>query len=161
MAFSNADRVMISRGRIFFSSRLRMAAPTEAHSRSFSGYSAGNDEDPGRVMPRASAALAIVFAVYIYPDVSRCRPQSIVYLRLRRHQDRDMHAGWCCTALALRFLSYHPVDTFHRIGMQIRCPVEVHQHKSPDEWYRHRPSIPGDLIYPLETNCEYERPTYI
>ena len=65
MAFSKAARVMISRGKIFFSRRLRIAAPTDAHSCSFSGYSAGKDEDPVRVIPMASAALAIVFAVYI------------------------------------------------------------------------------------------------
>ena len=42
-----------------------MAGPTDAHSSCFSKDSAGNDEDPGNVMPRASAALAIVLAVYI------------------------------------------------------------------------------------------------
>ena len=42
-----------------------MAGPTDAHSSSFSKDSAGNDEDPGKVMPSASAALAIVLAVYI------------------------------------------------------------------------------------------------
>ena len=42
-----------------------MAAPTESHSASLSGYSAGKDEDPGRVIPRASAEEAMVLAVYI------------------------------------------------------------------------------------------------
>lgn len=65
IAFSNADRVMISLGRTFFSKRLRIAAPMLSHSANFSGYSAGKDDDPGRVIPNASAALAIVFAVYI------------------------------------------------------------------------------------------------
>ena len=48
-----------------------MAGPTDAHSWSFSKDSAGNDEDPGNVMPRASAALAIVLAVYIYVSVDK------------------------------------------------------------------------------------------
>lgn len=43
-----------------------MAAPTESHSVNLSSSSAGKDEEPGKVIPRASAALAIVFAVYIY-----------------------------------------------------------------------------------------------
>ena len=65
MAFSNADRVMISRGRMFFSRRCLMAGPMDAHSCAFSGYSAGNEDEPGRVMPRASAQEAMVLAVYI------------------------------------------------------------------------------------------------
>lgn len=52
---------------MFFSRRFRMAAPIEAHSCSFSGWSAGNEEEPVSVIPIASAALAIVFAVYICP----------------------------------------------------------------------------------------------
>jgi hypothetical protein len=66
IAFSKAERVMMSRGRMFFASRLYMAGPIEAHSACFSSDSAGNDEEPGSVMPKASAALAIVFAVYIF-----------------------------------------------------------------------------------------------
>lgn len=66
MAFSNADRVMISLGSIFFSKRLSMAEPTVVHSFRFSGLSAGNEDDPGKVIPRASEALAMVLAVYIY-----------------------------------------------------------------------------------------------
>lgn len=65
IAFSNAGRVMMSRGRIFFSSRLRMTGPTLVTSLIFSGDSAGYEDDPGSVMPRTSAALAMVFAVYI------------------------------------------------------------------------------------------------
>ena len=41
-----------------------MVGPTDAHSCAFSGYSAGYEDEPGRVMPRASAQEAIVFAVY-------------------------------------------------------------------------------------------------
>lgn len=65
MAFSNAERVMISRGRMFVSRRLYMTGPIEAHSSCFSCDSAGNEEEPGRVIPSASMALAIVLAVYI------------------------------------------------------------------------------------------------
>lgn len=43
-----------------------MAVPTVVHSFRFSGLSAGNEDDPGKVIPRASEALAIVLAVYIY-----------------------------------------------------------------------------------------------
>lgn len=66
MAFSKADRVIISRGKMFFSRRLTMAGPMAAHSSRFSGYSAGNEESPGSVIPNASAHDAIVLAVYIY-----------------------------------------------------------------------------------------------
>ena len=55
----------MSRGRIFRSSNWYMAAPTALHSSNFSGDSAGKEEDPGSVIPKDSAALAIVFAVYI------------------------------------------------------------------------------------------------
>ena len=65
IAFSKAERVMISLGRIFFSRRLRIAGPTASHSACFSAYSAGKDDDPVSVIPSASAALAMVFAVYI------------------------------------------------------------------------------------------------
>lgn len=65
MAFSKADRVIISLGRIFFSRRFRMTGPIELHSSFFSGDSAGNDDEPGNDIPMASIALAIVFAVYI------------------------------------------------------------------------------------------------
>jgi hypothetical protein len=43
-----------------------MTSPIESHSACFSGYSAGKEEDPGRVIPMASAAEAIVLAVYIF-----------------------------------------------------------------------------------------------
>ena len=66
MAFSKAERVMISPGQMFFSKRLYKVVPTESHSANFSGLSAGNEDEPGSVIPRASAALAIVFAVYIF-----------------------------------------------------------------------------------------------
>ena len=41
IAFSNASRVMISRGLMSFSIRMRIAAPALKHSSSFSGASAG------------------------------------------------------------------------------------------------------------------------
>lgn len=51
---------------MFFSKRFRIADPIEAHSSCFSLYSAGKEAEPGRVIPRASDALAMVFAVYIF-----------------------------------------------------------------------------------------------
>ena len=42
-----------------------MAGPMAVHSSCFSFDSAGKEEEPGRVIPSASAALAMVFAVYI------------------------------------------------------------------------------------------------
>lgn len=42
-----------------------MTGPMEAHSSCFSRDSAGKDDEPVMVMPKASAALAMVFAVYI------------------------------------------------------------------------------------------------
>jgi hypothetical protein len=54
-----------------------MTTPIESHSACFSGYSAGKEEEPGRVIPRASVAEAIVFAVYIYNQ--------------RHHQDHSLH----------------------------------------------------------------------
>ena len=44
MAFSNASRVMTSRGLMSRSSRLRIAAPLRRHSSSLAGSSAGVDE---------------------------------------------------------------------------------------------------------------------
>jgi hypothetical protein len=54
---------------MFFSRRFLMVAPTESASASFSGYSAGNEEDPGRHMPKASIAEAMVLAVYIWSQL--------------------------------------------------------------------------------------------
>jgi len=45
MAFSNAARVMMSRGRMLFSRRRRMAGPTASHSSCFSLYAAGVDDE--------------------------------------------------------------------------------------------------------------------
>jgi hypothetical protein len=65
MAFSNAALVMISLGSKFFSNKFFMVSPTESASASFSGYSAGKEDDPGKHMPSASIAEAMVLAVYI------------------------------------------------------------------------------------------------
>ena len=67
IAFSNAFRVMMSRGLISRSMRCSSAGPTAAHSAAFSGANAGDDEEYGSDMPRVSMALDIVFAVYIPP----------------------------------------------------------------------------------------------
>lgn len=65
IAFSKAARVIMSRGSMFFEIRLYITGPTEAHSSSFSCDWAGNEDEPGSDMPIASAALAMVLAVYI------------------------------------------------------------------------------------------------
>lgn len=44
-----------------------MAAPAFSHSRILAGDSAGVDDEPGRVRPIDSMAVAIVLAVYIPP----------------------------------------------------------------------------------------------
>ncbi len=67
IAFSNAARVMMSRGFKSSSSRRRIAAPARRHSSCFAGSSAGVDELPGRLMPSASIADAIVLAVNMPP----------------------------------------------------------------------------------------------
>src|SRR5690606_9928366 len=68
MAFSKAARVMMSLGRRSRSRSPRSAAPAAVHSSSFAGSVAGMDALYGSVMPRASAALAIVLAVYMPPQ---------------------------------------------------------------------------------------------
>mmetsp|Transcript_10568 Transcript_10568/g.39160 ORF Transcript_10568/g.39160 Transcript_10568/m.39160 type:complete len:219 (+) Transcript_10568:606-1262(+) len=67
MAFSNAARVMISRGFKSISSRCRIALPAMKHSSIFNGSSAGMLEEYGRDIPSASMHDAMVFAVYIPP----------------------------------------------------------------------------------------------
>mmetsp|Transcript_809 Transcript_809/g.3145 ORF Transcript_809/g.3145 Transcript_809/m.3145 type:complete len:206 (+) Transcript_809:652-1269(+) len=68
MAFSKAGLVMMSRGHRFFSIMALSATPAFLHSSIFSGSSAGMDDEYGSVMPSASAADAIVLAVYIPPQ---------------------------------------------------------------------------------------------
>ena len=68
IAFSSAERVMMSRGLMSFSRRVRIAKPASRHSCCLAGEMAGLEEEPGRVMPRASIAVAIVLAVYMPPQ---------------------------------------------------------------------------------------------
>ena len=68
IAFSNASRVMMSRGQIFFSIRLTTAAPAASASRRFSSDTASCAELSGKLIPRASIADDIVLAVYIPPQ---------------------------------------------------------------------------------------------
>ena len=68
MAFSNALRVMISFGLISFSNNNLIAAPASSHSFCFSTLKAGLEEEKGRLIPKASMAAAIVFAVYMPPQ---------------------------------------------------------------------------------------------
>ncbi len=68
MAFSNASRVRMSRGLMSRSSSLSTASPAARQSSSLSLSSAFWAELPGRLMPRASMALAMVLAVYMPPQ---------------------------------------------------------------------------------------------
>src|ERR1700676_1975396 len=68
MAFSKASLVMISEGRIPRLTSSTTAAPAEAASASFSFEIADCAELLGRLIPIASIAEAMVFAVYIPPQ---------------------------------------------------------------------------------------------
>ena len=67
IAFSNASFVIISLGRMPFSSKLSTAAPARSQSRFLSSDTAACAELLGKLIPSASIADAIVFAVYIPP----------------------------------------------------------------------------------------------
>ena len=68
IAFSNAFIVIISLGLISFSNKIRIAFPASSHSFFFSSLKAGLEELNGKLIPKASIAEAIVFAVYIPPQ---------------------------------------------------------------------------------------------
>lgn len=142
MAFSNAERVIISRGKMFFSRRFRMAAPTEVHSWIFSGYSAGNDEEPVRVMPKASAALAIVFAVYICHAYTQLQESwsniTCIYSHRHRRQDPDKHVERCHSVPVLPPPSYHLGGIFHTLEKPKRYLTEVRLRMTPVGWCRHK-----------------------
>lgn len=111
-----------------------MAEPTDAHSCSFSGYSAGKDEEPGSVMPRASAHEAIVFAVYIWRQEISILPTGVpnrADLLLHRRQVLGRRGGQCRTALVQRIPSCRPAGTFHMTGRRIRCRVVERWHTNP------------------------------
>ena len=59
---SKASFVIMSLGRMSFSRSRMTAPPAAAHSAFFSSLSAGLLDDPGRLIPMASMALAMVFA---------------------------------------------------------------------------------------------------
>ncbi len=67
IAFSKAFLVIISDGRIFFSIRLTTASPASLASFFFSSEIASWAELSGKLIPKASIADDIVFAVYIPP----------------------------------------------------------------------------------------------
>src|SRR3990167_7238230 len=69
IAFSNAFFVIISFGVMFFSSIWTTYFEDSKHSPFFLGSSAGIEEEFGNDMPNASIAEAIVFAVYIPPQL--------------------------------------------------------------------------------------------
>src|SRR5690606_9775876 len=68
IAFSNAFFVMISLGLISFSNNTLIAAAAFAISSFFALLFAGLEEVYGKLIPNASNADAIVFAVYIPPQ---------------------------------------------------------------------------------------------
>src|SRR5699024_2694849 len=67
IAFSNDSFVIISLGKIPFSSNLYTALPASSHSCAFASDVAGFEAFPGKLIPIASTADAIVLAVYIPP----------------------------------------------------------------------------------------------
>ena len=67
MALINAFRVIISFGVIFFSNKFFIALPEFIQSKFLSLEIAACEELPGKLIPNASTAEAIVFAVYIPP----------------------------------------------------------------------------------------------
>ena len=118
IAFSNAALVIISRGRMFLSTRFLKAGPTESHSSHFSLYSAGNEESPGSVIPSASAALAIVFAVYIWKIGIKAvkiwsHPADVP---LHKHQDPGRRDEQCCNAPSLPPPCDRPGGISHTTG---------------------------------------------
>lgn len=114
-----------------------MTGPTEAHSSCFSCDSAGKEDEPGRVMPRASAALAMVLAVYIChhskeslsvtDGEGRGEGKTFgIYVRHHMLRDLDRHAVQYCSVRFQLLGSFRLGDTSHRIGKRKRYPTEVH-----------------------------------
>ena len=68
IAFSNAFLVIMSLGLISFLSRLTTASPARRQSLFLSSEIASCDEELGKLIPNASIAEAIVFAVYMPPQ---------------------------------------------------------------------------------------------
>ncbi len=67
IAFSNASLVIISLGLMSLFSKLSTASPARKQSLFLSSDIASCDEELGRLIPNASIAEAIVFAVYMPP----------------------------------------------------------------------------------------------
>ena len=68
IAFSNASRVIISRGLISLAIKFTTAAPASLASNLLSSETASCAELSGKLMPKASIADDMVFAVYIPPQ---------------------------------------------------------------------------------------------
>ena len=68
IAFSNADLVMMSLGLISSFKRFKTASPARVLSSCFSCDTASCADEPGKLMPSASMAEAMVLAVYIPPQ---------------------------------------------------------------------------------------------
>ena len=131
IAFSKAALVMMSRGSMFFSTRFLKAGPTESHSSNFSLYSAGKEESPGSVIPSASAALAIVFAVYIWGvDVNRAEPGIYqAYVPLHRRRGPDMRDERYCNVPFQPPPCDRPGGIFRTTGTLKQHQVAVLLHK--------------------------------
>ena len=76
--------------------------PAARHSSSFSGSSAGCEDEYGSVMPSASAAHAMVLAVYMPPHAPA-----------PGHALRTMSARW---RSSIRFAAQAPGDGQHQAG---------------------------------------------
>jgi hypothetical protein len=115
-----------------------MVAPTESHSISFSGLSAGNEDDPGSVIPRASAALAMVFAVYIF---RQCKPASLCIIRysipLHTRRAPGTHDARCYTVPSPHRVFDRLANIYHMIGRRRQCLIGGPLRKNRDEWCHH------------------------
>jgi len=122
---------MMSRGSMFFSTRFLKAGPTESHSSNFSLYSAGKEESPGSVIPNASAALAMVFAVYIWGvGVNKVEPGGYhANVPLHRRQDQDRRDERCCNVPSQLRPCDHPGGISHTTGTLKQHQAVVPLHK--------------------------------
>mmetsp|Transcript_22983 Transcript_22983/g.45235 ORF Transcript_22983/g.45235 Transcript_22983/m.45235 type:complete len:249 (-) Transcript_22983:422-1168(-) len=93
IAFSKAFLVIISDGRIFFSSSSLTAFPTRSHSLTLSADTAGLLDEKGRDMPSASMADAIVLAVYMPPHAPG--PGHALHTMSRRSASSIVPAMYC------------------------------------------------------------------
>ena len=113
-----------------------MVAPTESHSVSFSGLSAGNEDDPGSVIPRASAALAMVFAVYIFSTALAHEFVCIIRYSIPLHTRRvpGTHDARCRTVPSPLWMFDRLASISHMIERLRQCLTGELPRKNRDEW---------------------------